>query len=202
MSETAPPVLDQRLYFGSLSVLALESNLLELDLLAQVLSGFKIRSLARFTQFEAAWAHLAHDTADLLFVGTATGEMDEFEFVRRLRRTKELATRIAPTILLTGHTQRANILRARDCGASFVVAKPITPQVLYSRIVWLAKDKRSFIDCDSYCGPNRRFQNLGPPEGMEGRRSDDLSLTIGNAVEDNMSQDEIDALMNPKSVAR
>jgi hypothetical protein len=37
---------------------------------------------------------------------------------------------------------------------------------------------------------------------MEGRRSDDLSLSIGTAVEDNMSQDEIDALMNPKSAAR
>jgi DNA-binding response OmpR family regulator len=104
--------------------------------------------------------------------------------------------------LLTGHTQRANVIRARDCGASFVVAKPILPKVLYSRIVWLAKDRRDFIDVESYCGPNRRFQNVGPPEGMEGRRSDDLSLTIGNAVEENMSQDEIDALMNPKSVTR
>ena len=189
------PILDQRLYFGSLSVLALESNLLELDLLAQVLTGFKIRSLSRFTQADAAWAHLAHDTADLLFIGHAEGEMDEFEFIRKLRRAKELATRIAPIILLSGHTQRANILRARDCGASFVVAKPITPKVLYSRITWLAKDQRKFIDCEAYCGPNRRFQNLGPPEGMEGRRADDLSLTIDSTGGDNMSQDEIDALM-------
>ena len=195
-------VLDQRLYFGSLSVLALESSLLELDLLAQVLTGFKIRSLARFTQAEAAWAHLAHEPADLLFVGSSTGEMDEFEFIRKLRRAKDMATRTAPVVLLTGHTQRANVLRARDCGASFVVAKPILPKVLYSRIVWLAKDQRDFIDVESYCGPNRRFQNLGPPAGMEGRRSDDLSLSIGTAMEDNMSQDEIDALMNPKSAAR
>jgi len=199
---TSPaPVLDQRLYFGSLSVLALESSLLELDLLAQVLTGFKIRSLARFTQAEAAWAHLEHEPVDLLFVGSSTGEMDEFEFIRKLRRAKDLATRTVPAILLTGHTQRANVLRARDCGASFVVAKPILPRVLYSRIVWLAKDRRDFIDVESYCGPNRRFQNLGPPAGMEGRRSDDLSLSIGTAVEDNMSQDEIDALMNPKSHA-
>jgi DNA-binding response OmpR family regulator len=196
------PVLDQRLYFGGLSVLALESSLLELDLLVQVLTGFKVRTLARFTQAEAAWAHLEHEPADLLFVGSSTGAMDEFEFIRKLRRAKDVATRMAPTILLTGHTQRANVLRARDCGASFVVAKPILPKVLYSRIVWLAKDRRDFIDVESYCGPNRRFQNQGPPAGMEGRRSDDLPLSIGRPVEDNMSQDEIDALMNPKGVTR
>jgi DNA-binding response OmpR family regulator len=197
-----PPVLDQRLYFGGLSVLALESSLLELDLLAQVLTGFKIRTLARFTQAEAAWTHLEHEPADLLFVGSSAGPTDEFDFIRKLRRAKDVAMRTAPAILLTGHTQRANVLRARDCGASFVVAKPILPKVLYSRIVWLAKDRRNFIDVESYCGPDRRFHNLGPPAGMEGRRKDDLSLRVGAAVEDNMSQDEIDALMNPKSAAQ
>lgn len=190
--------LDQRMYFGSLSVLALESSLLELDLLAQVLSGFRIRTLARFTQSEAAWAHLEREPADLVFVGTASESMDEFEFIRRIRRAPDAVTRAAPVILLSGHTQRANILRARDCGASFVVAKPIKPKVLYSRIVWLSKDRRDFIDCPTYRGPNRRFQNLGPPPGMDGRRSDDLSLKIGTAVDDNMSQNEIDALMNPR----
>ena len=195
-------VFDQRMYFGGLSVLALEGVLLELDLLTQVLSGFRVRTVARFTQAEAAWAHLERERADLLFVGNAHGVLDEYAFISRLRRSAEVDTRTSPVILLSGHTQRANVLRARDCGASFVVAKPITPKVLYSRIVWLAKDRRDFVDCASYTGPDRRFHNSGPPDGMDGRRADDLSLRIGNAVEDNMSQNEIDALLNPKSVVR
>ena len=194
--------LDQRLYFGSLSVLLLESSPVELDLLARVLGGFRVRTIAKFGEASAAWGHLEHESADLLFVGHASDVMDEFEFIYRLRRSRDVATRTSPIILLTGHTQRANVLRARDCGASFVVAKPITPKVLYARIVWLARDRRSFVDGESYAGPDRRFQNLGPPHGMDGRRSDDLSLAIGTAVEDNMSQDEIDAIMNPKGVAR
>ena len=180
--------LDQRTYFGSLAVLALESSTLELDLLARVLSGFRIRALTRFSEAQAAWSYLERDSADLLFVGSAPGVMDEFEFIRRLRRSGTPSTRTSPIILLSGHTQRSNVLRARDCGASFVVAKPITPKVLYARIVWLARDRRSFIDGENYAGPDRRFQNLGPPSGLEGRRSDDLSLTVGTAVEDNMSQ--------------
>ena len=198
----AAPIFDQRVYFGGLAVLALESSSLELDLLSQVLSGFRIRNLARFTEAEAAWTHLQQESADLLFVGSASGAMDEFEFIKRLRQSKEQAARNAPVILLSGHTQRGNVLRARDCGASFVVSKPITPKVLYSRIVWLARDARAFIDSPTYCGPDRRFQNLGPPPGIDGRRASDLSLTICTAVEDNMSQQEIDALMNPRGAVR
>lgn len=194
--------LDQRLYFGSLSVLALESNPLELDVLAQVLGGFRVRSLARFNEAAGAMEHLEREPADLLFVGTASDEMDEFDFIAKLRRMKDETTRMAPIILLSGHTQRNNVLRARDCGASFVVAKPITPRILYARIVWLARDRRAFIDVPKYAGPDRRFQKLGPPSGTEGRRSDDLSLAVGDAVEPNMSQNEIDAMLNFKGVMR
>ena len=194
--------LDQRLYFGKLSVLALESNPLELDVLAQVLSGFRVRTLARFTEAAAAVAHLQREEADLLFVGTATDTMDEYAFIRWLRQTKDEGTRTSPVILLSGHTQRANVLRARDCGASFVVAKPITPKILYARLVWLAKDRRPFVDSENYTGPDRRFQKLGPPHGMEGRRKDDLSLKVGEAVMPNMSQNEIDAILNPRGAIR
>ena len=129
------------------------------------------------------------------------GDVDEYDLVRRIRRNKAGGGRTAPIILLAGHTSQGNVLRARDCGASFVVAKPITPQVLYERIIWLAKDARPFVACDTYTGPDRRFQKLGPPAGTEGRRKDDLSLRVGEATAPNLSQSEIDAFLTGKGVA-
>jgi hypothetical protein len=73
--------------------------------------------------------------------------------------------------------------------------------VLLERINWVARDERSVIETDTYCGPDRRFKREGPPIGTQGRRSDDLSPEIGEAVDDNMSQDEINALMKPAKVA-
>ncbi|MEK9947470.1 MAG: hypothetical protein VW999_15980 [Alphaproteobacteria bacterium] len=53
-----------------------------------------------------------------------------------------------------------------------VVAKPISPRSLYSRLQWAAENERAFIESESYCGPDRRFKVEGPPaEG--GRRADD-----------------------------
>jgi DNA-binding response OmpR family regulator len=196
--------LDSRAYFGALTVVLVESNDLEAEILSQVLTGFKVRGIVRFASAAEAEGHLARETADLLVVGSARGKeggIDEYDLVRRIRRNKSGGGRMAPIILLAGHTSQGNVLRARDCGASFVVAKPITPQVLYERIMWLAKDARPFVTCDSYTGPDRRFQKLGPPAGTEGRRKDDLSLRVGEATAPNLSQSEIDAFLTGKGVA-
>ncbi len=105
-------------------------------------------------------------------------------------------------ILLIGHTQKAHVLHARDCGANAVVAKPLKPDVLYRRIAWLARDIRKFVISDGYTGPDRRFKAIGPPAGTEGRRDTDLSLKVGESSAPNMSQDEIDAMLNGKGPTR
>ncbi len=204
MSE-ARPELDTRLYFGRLSVLLVEGNALEAEIVTQVLTGFKVRSVTRFDTAARARDHLQHDSADLIMVGTVqpvAGDMDEYDFIRWLRRSKVQMIQTASTILLAGHTSETNILRARDCGASFVIAKPITPRIVYDRVLWLARDGRSFIDTETYAGPDRRFQKLGPPPNTDGRRKDDLSLKVGDAKQPNMSQNEIDALLNGRGSFR
>ena len=205
MSAATSTELDSRVYFGALSVVLVESNDLEADIVAQVLTGFKVRGITRFRGSAEAQEHLNRGAADLVVVGAARsreGDLDEYDFVRRIRRNKAGTARTAPIILLAGHTSQNNVLRARDCGASFVVAKPITPQILFERILWLAKDARPFVTADAYAGPDRRFQKRGPPAGTEGRRKDDLSLKVGEAKMPNLSQSEIDAMLNGKGPAR
>ena len=78
--------------------------------------------------------------------------------------------------------------------------KPLTPIILIERIFWVAHAGRSFVTTDKYVGPNRRFRFDGPPTGEVGRRYDDLKEDLGAAIEPNMSQDQIDALMLPRKV--
>ncbi len=197
------PELEARIYFGALNVLLVEANALESEILAQVFSGFRVRSTSRLASTVQAQNHLERDAAQLVVVGTTQPEdgPDEFDFIRWVRRSKIAGIRTASVILLAGHTMQSNILRARDCGANFVIAKPITPKVLYDRVVWLAKDARPFIEGTTYTGPDRRFQKMGPPPGLEGRRSDDLSLKLGEAKAPNLSQSEIDAMLGGKGAA-
>jgi DNA-binding response OmpR family regulator len=196
--------VDTRVYFGQLSVLVIEGNELESEILSQVLGSFKVRTISRFATTSEAQAFLERETCQLVVVGSATrgSDIDEYDFIRWIRRSKVEEVKTASVILLAGHTPQSNILRARDCGASFVIAKPITPRVLYDRVKWLARDMRSFVEGEAYAGPDRRFQMLGPPSGTAGRRKSDLSLQLGEAKEANLSQSEIDAMMSGKAMAR
>ena len=197
--------LDTKLYFGALSLVLLEANDLEAEILSQVFNGFKVRSITRLKSTTEAQSHLEREAVQLVAVGTTqqeAGAPDEYDFIRWLRRSKQDVVRTAPVILLTGHTLQRNVVRARDCGASFVIAKPITPIVIYDRILWLAKDARAFVNQPTYAGPDRRFRKSGPPPGTDGRRHDDLSLEVGEAKAPNLSQSEIDAMLGGKAAAR
>jgi hypothetical protein len=90
--------------------------------------------------------------------------------------------------------------RARDCGAHFIMTKPLTPIAVLERVLWIAREGRRFIECDTYTGPDRRFKNEGVPPGVEGRRRDDLQGEIGEADTPNMDQELIDGMLKTRRV--
>lgn len=186
-----------RINLATAQVLAVVASGGELDILIQILSGYGVRTIHRATSGVEALQALERETYDLIIVDHALTGMDGFELIQAIRREAREANRFAPVILLGGHTRTADVARARDCGASFVVAKPLSAQVLFDRIIWLGRDQRKFVDCAAYAGPDRRFRAFGPPVGMSGRRHDDLSTTLGKPEEPNLSQDAIDALFSP-----
>lgn len=138
---------------------------------------------------------------DLILVDCAMPEMDGYDFVTWLRREAPEPARFTPVIMILGHAAQARVARGRDCGASFIVAKPLSPSLLLKRIIWLGGEDRDFVEAEHYIGPDRRVRNYGPPPGTDGRRSSDLSGDLGEAVEENMDQDDIDMLMKPMKVS-
>ena len=189
-----------RINLEKAAVLVLDDNGPSLDILAQVVSGFGVSQLTRAESVKEAQALVAIKTFDLIISDVQMPEVDGIEFINWLRRDAPESNRYVPVILVTGHTRTTDIFRTRDAGANFTVAKPITPKVLLERIFWVAREERAFIECDSYVGPDRRFKYEGPPIGMEGRRRDDLPAEVGNALEANMSQEEINNLMKVAKV--
>lgn len=187
-----------RINLEKAQVLIVESNQQGMDILSQVLSGFGVRSQHKCETVAAAWEVVKHTDLDLIICASSLSDGDGFDFIRELRKANLDPNRYASVVVVTGHTPMSQVRKARDCGANMVVAKPITPTIVLQRIVWIAKEPRAFIECEVYTGPDRRFQNLGPPPGMDGRRRDDLSLEIGEAATPNLQQDDIDALLTRK----
>ncbi len=182
------------------SVLLIDDNPKSLDMLSSIFHGFGVKEQIKCESAIAATDILRRRMVDLVLVDCSMPEMDGYDFVRWLRRDTPPPLRYTPVIMLTGHAARSMVHKSRDCGASFVVAKPLTPAVLLKRILWLGGDEREFVEAGDYVGPDRRVRNFGPPLGQPGRRAGDLSTHVGAASEPNLDQADIDMLLKPQRV--
>ena len=192
--------MDARLNFSQVTALVVDDDTFATGILGQILRGFGLTKHTVVGEGESAKRLLQNGHYDLVICEYVLPDMPGADFVRWIRRLPDAATKTIPVVLLTGYTQFSSVTAARDCGANIVIKKPIAPNVLFDHINWSAEGERPFIETDSYVGPCRRFKSIGPPNGA-GRRSTDLSAEVGEAVEPNMSQEEIDSFVKPTKVS-
>ena len=190
---------DAHINLSKARIMLVDGSQHSLEVTAQILKGFGVLTVHRFDNILETQKFLKQRTADLLVIDPSIEGGAGYDCVSELRHSGGPAATM-PVLLVCGHVHKADVMRARDSGANFVVAKPLAPAVLLQRLLWVARDKRPFVDCGDYIGPDRRFKFEGPPAGSEGRRAEDLKAPLGNAVEPNLSQDEVDAMIKPQRV--
>lgn len=200
MALTPQPIAKFNL--GATNIMVLEGALSEMDLYVQILSGFGAKNIHRCMNRKEADEVLAKQEIDLIVVDAKLPDGgDGYDFVKSLRRKRNAPKlSLIPVLMIAGHTPASKVAMARDCGAHFVVRKPVRPDLLLERILWIAQESRPFVECDAYVGPERRFQYLGPPDGV-GRRRDDLSAEVGESTTPDMDQDMVDQMFKARRVA-
>lgn len=184
---------------SKLTVLAVDPDQFALTTLSQIMRGFGLKDHVAAENGEAAKKILDRSKIDLIIVEAVLPDMPGAELVRWIRRHDDSAVKHSTIIILTGHTVPKNIESARSSGANIVIKKPVAATALFDRIAWSAATSRAFVDTPSYVGPDRRFKQLGPPDGI-GRRSTDLPPEIGEACEPNLLQSEIDSFIKPVKI--
>jgi CheY-like chemotaxis protein len=181
-------------------VLVVETTPHAADILSQILKGFGVAETHRITSVREAAELMKHKAFDLILVDPDVEDGAGYTMVRNLRASMVEPNCFAPVILMSGHPRVSRVKQARDTGANFFVSKPIAPNVLMQRILWVARDKRPFVEAGVYIGPDRRFKFEGLPPDSDGRRSTDIKDPLGAASGPDMSQDDIDNLMKPQRV--
>ena len=150
--------------------MVVDDSAFALDLTAQALMGFGIRTRHACLGAAEAMEILKEQNIDLLVVDCEMPGIDGFELVRWLRRSGLEPNAFVPVIMTAAHIRRSRVAEARDCGANFIVTKPFSATTLLERIVWVSRDERPFLEIGDYFGPDRRFRKAKPPG--EERRTD------------------------------
>lgn len=196
------PALDPnaRINLSKARLLLIDGNEHAIDLLGKMACGLGFQDVTRALNAAEANAALKREQIDLIITEARIGEDDAYGLIRDLRRSADNANRYCPVIVTQGHVRPEDVANSRDAGANFVLLKPITPQVLLQRILWVLRDKRNFVEAPNYVGPDRRFKFEGPPIGSDGRRKDDVAPSLSAESGENMSQSELAELLKPQKV--
>ena len=181
-----------RLDLRKAKVLLVDDNPQSLEIMTQILMGFRVEKITGCRSPEEGRECLASAIFDLVVIDGEMPHEDGISLTRHIRHEPDQPNFTAPIIVVSGHTPKDKVIRARDAGANMIIKKPIAPAVLLSRIEWLARNTREFVSTSTYCGPDRRFQHLPLPEGLPERRSDTIALTAN--PDRAMSQNDVDAL--------
>lgn len=169
-----------KINLASSTVLVIDDNQMSLEILTSVFYGFGAKDRLKTGDLEEAKRILLVQQVDLMVLDSGFPNEGSFKFMHWLRREAPDPICFVPTIFISGHSTRALVRRARDSGAHFVVAKPITTGVLLNRLAWIAHEKRPFVKHEIYSGPDRRWKNAGAPPGTQGRRAGDHSNEAGD----------------------
>jgi CheY-like chemotaxis protein len=162
-----------RLNLKNIVALIVDRDPYATGLVAQMLRGFGISTIMTAANGVEAKALLAQHCPEITFIEGELPDMAAGELINWVRRNPNKALRFLPIIVLSGYTQLRLISEARDAGAHLVVRKPISPQTLFDRLVWVADFDRPFLESPTYAGPDRRFHTAPPPDNKLKRETDE-----------------------------
>jgi len=128
-------------------------------LLRTLLGGLGIEEVHEAPDGRTALELLHRVDPDFVLTDLSMAPVDGIAFTREIRNSVASPNPFVPVIMVTGHTERARVLAARDAGVTEFLAKPITARSLFLRIAEIIDRPRPFVRADEFFGPDRRRHN-------------------------------------------
>ncbi len=153
--------------FSALKILMVDDDPPMLRILETMLAAMRITNVRGVCCPDEAVEILRDWHPDLIITELPVDPTEGLGFVRRVRLGKDSANPYIPIILITGHTSVRHVTGARDVGVNEILAKPITTEALYGRLVAVLEHPRPYVRTSTYFGPCRRRKDrpyAGPPK--------------------------------------
>lgn len=164
---------------GNLNVLLVEDDRSMRLLIHDILKAFGVGDVRVAIDGSAALQEMRYYAADIIMLDWLMQPMDGMEFLKRIRTASDSPNPYVPIIMLTAYTEISRVKECRDAGITEFLAKPVTPQAIYSRIASIIENQRTYVKCDNYFGPDRRRSDR--PFIGEDRRGSGADIDLDDA---------------------
>jgi len=148
-----------RIDFNRLRFLVIDDNAHMRRIVRTLLHGFGTREVYEAEDGAAGLEAFTHYMPDIVLADWVMTIFDGLELTQKVRQQGANPNPYVPIIMLTGHSEKARVVGARDAGVTEFLAKPVTARNLFLRIVEVIERPRPFVRCGDYFGPDRRRRN-------------------------------------------
>lgn len=139
-----------------LSVLVVEDVRATRVIVRTILRAFGIHDVVDAADGQEALKVLAERHIDVVITDLVMQPMDGVEFTRRLRAPRNGLNPHVPVLMVSGHTDIANVKEAIAAGVTEFLVKPIVPANLEARLLSVVRTPKKQVTTKTYCGPDRR----------------------------------------------
>lgn len=153
-------------------VLVVDDNQHMRAIISTMLHSFGIRVIREAKDGAEAIDILRRWPADLAICDFLMEPTDGVEFTRQVRTAPDSPNPYLPVVMLTGHSELARVVGARDAGVTEFVVKPLTAKALVDRINAVIFRPRPFVRTKDYFGPDRRRRDDPFYSGPRRREAD------------------------------
>lgn len=145
---------------SQLAFLIVEDSRFKLSLIRQQLRAFEAGEIIECLDGADAFETLCSRNIDFVITDSAMSPIDGLSLVRHIRTGKDCPKPEIPIIILVENPDIAKLTAARDVGATDVLTKPVSAQLLFKRIQYALRHTRDFVRAETFIGPDRRRRKL------------------------------------------
>lgn len=165
-----------RVDFTKLRLLVVDDNAHMRRIVRTLLHGYGAREVYEAEDGAAGLDLFTSLLPDIVITDWAMPILDGIELTEMIRRPESAANPYVPIIMLTAHSERSQVIKARDAGVTEFLCKPISAKALHQRILNCVLNPRPFVKTKDYFGPDRRRAPGGAYEGPDRRQNGDENL--------------------------
>ena len=154
---------------SGMDVMVVDDSSYMLRLLKMILRAMEITSIRCLEDPRRAFEEMRESPPDLVITDVFMSPFDGLDLTRQIRACEQKDLCFTPVFALTGFTDVDHVLQARNSGVHEVLAKPISTERLYRRIISHVEHPRRFISVGEFFGPERR-RNPVPFRGEDRRQ--------------------------------
>lgn len=163
--------------FPKLSILLALSNGQAAEAFKPILRSNGVgKAIAVESNYEAL-AILKEQNFNMIVIDDRFPELGGFDFCRFIRLTN-VGVSVVPIILGLHNPDQQTVLKARDSGATKIVAMPLTGQSLIKAVSSTLNEIKPIVQDSSYNGPDRRRGTAPAYNGPERRKAQSKFISV------------------------